>query len=80
MAPRARKWLKLLEEFVAELRIKSKEIVSTDERGAKLELWESQRRFLQAIGQGLDDDVHSFNCLKSRQLGATTISLAIGPE
>jgi len=77
MAPRARKWLKLLEEFVAELRIKSKEIVSTDERGAKLELWESQRRFLQAIGQGLDDDVHSFNCLKSRQLGATTISLAI---
>ena len=77
MAPRAKKWLKLLEDFVAELRIKSKESVSDDERGSKLEMWESQRRFLQVIGQGLDDGVHSFNCLKSRQLGVTTISLAI---
>ncbi len=77
MAPRAKKWLKLLEDFVAELRIKSKESVSDDERGSKLEMWESQRRFLQTVGQGLDDGVHSFNALKSRQLGVTTISLAI---
>jgi hypothetical protein len=77
MPPRSRKWLKLLEDFVAELRIKSKEVVSTDERGAKLEMWESQKRFLHEVGSGLDDDVHSFNALKSRQLGVTTISLAI---
>jgi hypothetical protein len=30
MAPRAKKWLKLLEDFVAELRIKSREIVAED--------------------------------------------------
>ncbi len=77
MAPRSKSWLKLLEQFVSELRIKSKEVVAIDERGAKLDMWESQRRFLKEVGQGLDNGVHSFNCLKSRQLGITTISLAI---
>jgi hypothetical protein len=77
MPPRSKKWLRLLEDFVSELRIRSKEVASIDERGARLEMWESQRRFLREIGQGLDDGVHSFNCLKSRQVGITTLSLAI---
>lgn len=74
---RASKWLSLFQEFVRDLRISSKEITSTDDRGVKLELWESQRRFLSEIATGLDDDIRTFICLKSRQLGITTISLAI---
>lgn len=71
------RWLPLLEEFVADLRIDSKEAVATDDRGVKLELWDSQSRFLNQIGTGLDVGQRTFNCLKSRQLGVTTISLAI---
>lgn len=74
---RASKWLPIFEEFVKDLRIASKEITSTDERGVKLELWESQKRFLKEISSGLDEDIRTFICLKSRQLGITTISLAI---
>jgi hypothetical protein len=77
MAPRSRSWLKLFEKFVEDIRITSKESSSSDERGDRLETWESQRRFLQEIGGGLDDDVHRFNCLKCGAAGITTISLAI---
>ncbi|MDE2096585.1 MAG: hypothetical protein KGL39_05005 [Patescibacteria group bacterium] len=63
------RWLKTFESFAKDLRIKSKEIVSTDERGVPLEMWESQRRFLREVGSGLDAGIHTFNCLKSRQLG-----------
>ena len=71
------KWLRLFEMFVADLRIVSKETVSTDPRGSPLVLWESQRRFLKEVGSGLDSGIHEFYCLKSRQLGCTTVSLAI---
>ena len=74
---RGRGWLKLFEQFVADIRIVSKEVVSDDPRGVPLVLWESQRRFLREVGDGLDGGVHQFNCLKSRQLGVTTVSLAI---
>jgi len=77
VAPRANRWLKLFEQFAEDLRIKSKEAVTQDERGAKMELWDSQRRFLREVGSGLDNDIHTFRCLKSRQLGVTTISLAL---
>ena len=77
MAVRASRWLKTFEQFVDDIRISSKESVSQDERGVKLELWESQRRFMHELGRGLDDGIHAFNCLKSRQLGITTISLAL---
>lgn len=75
--PKPSRWLKLFEEFVQDLRISSKEVVSEDERGTKLDLWESQRRFLDTVGRGLDDDIRIFYFLKSRQLGITTVSLAI---
>ncbi len=71
------KWLRLFEMFVSDIRIVSKEVVSADPRGAPLVLWESQRRFLKEVGEGLDSGIHEFFCLKSRQLGCTTVSLAI---
>ena len=60
MAVKSSKWLKLFETFIADIRISSKESNSQDERGAKLELWESQRLFIQEVGSGLDDDIHKF--------------------
>ena len=74
---KASHWLPIFEAFVKDLRISSKEVSSVDERGVKLNLWESQKRFLREIATGLDDDIRIFLNLKSRQLGITTISLAI---
>lgn len=74
---KASRWVNVFKEFIRDLRISSKEISSQDERGVKLVLWESQRRFLEFVGDGLDDGIRQFNILKSRQLGITTISLAV---
>lgn len=72
-----RKWLPLFEEFVGDLRISSKEETSRDGRGTALALWESQHRFLREVASGLDQGQKIFKVLKSRQLGVTTISLAV---
>lgn len=78
MAPlKSSRWLKQLETFIADIRISSKEVATTDGRGSPLILWESQKRFIREVGEGLDQGVHRFICLKSRQLGVTTVSLAI---
>jgi hypothetical protein len=77
MARRPSKWIDLFLRFVQDARIASKEIVSTDGKGAKLVLWKSQKMFLENIAEGLDDGVRIFYCLKSRQLGITTVSLLI---
>lgn len=77
MTAKPSKWLPIFQEFVGDLRINSKEIISEDDRGVALELWESQIRFLREVALGLDRGVRTFNCLKSRQLGITTVSLAI---
>lgn len=77
MAVKASRWISVFEDFIKDLRISSKEESSEDERGSKLALWQSQRRFLDCVAGGLDDGVRQFFVLKSRQLGATTISLAI---
>lgn len=73
----ASRWIPIFEEFIKDLRINSKEESSEDSRGTPLALWNSQRRFLDFVGHGLDDGIHKFYCLKSRQLGLTTIGLAI---
>jgi hypothetical protein len=39
-------------------------------------LYFGQRRFITAILDGLENDIHDFYCLKSRQLGITTICRA----
>lgn len=72
-----RKWLRALSEFIKHLRIDSKEITAADSGGVKLVLWDSQRLFLENVADGLDDGVRMFYCLKSRQLGISTISLCI---
>lgn len=77
MADRPSNWLKVFQTFADDARISSKEATAFDERGTKLEMWESQRRFLHEVGSGLDRGIRKFYCLKSRQLGITTISLLI---
>ncbi len=73
----AQNWLALFKGFINQLRVQSKEAVSEDQRGAKLELWGSQRRFLEEVCKGLEEGVRTFYCLKARQEGISTITLAI---
>ena len=73
------RWLPLLLKFLEELRIQSKEAPSIDDErgGSKMDLWQSQMMFLETLCDGLEEDVHEFYYLKSRQLGITTIGLSI---
>lgn len=71
---RPTKWIELFHEFIVPLRIFSKEELSEDANGTPLRLWDSQKRFLDEVATGLEDGVRSFTCLKSRQLGITTVS------
>jgi hypothetical protein len=71
------RWMSVIEEFVGEARISSKEVVSEDDRGSPLTLWESQKRYLREIADGLDLGIRTFYCLKGRQEGITTVSLLI---
>lgn len=72
-----KRWIQLFEAFVSELRIETKEQAERDSRGAKLNLWESQRLYMRELATGLELGQRSFCFVKSRQLGITTISLAI---
>lgn len=65
-------WLDLFLEFAAVLTVDSKETG----RGP-LKLYGSQQRFLAELVDGLDRGIHTFVCLKARQLGISTISLAV---
>lgn len=78
MAKSATKWLPLFRKYIKALRIVSKHAESDpDGTGIELKLWTSQTRVLEAICDGLENGVHIFYVLKSRQLGVTTITLAI---
>lgn len=70
-------WIAIFLKFVQYLRIDSKEIQAEDTRGSVLELWTSQKLFLQELAYGLSRGIRVFYCLKSRQLGISTVSLAI---
>jgi hypothetical protein len=70
-------WRPMFRDFITHMRIDSKEVAATDERGTELNMWGSQEIALHEICTGLDDDVRTFIILKARQLGITTISLAI---
>lgn len=72
---KSQRWLEVMLHFIALLRIDSKEVMAVDDRGSKLELWGSQKRFLEAVCKGMDRGIRSFICLKSRQVGLTTLSL-----
>lgn len=68
------RWLPLFLSFVEKLEIDSKEIG----RGFLGEnLYEAQLRFLTEVCEGLDRGIRHFVCLKARQLGISTISLAM---
>ncbi len=67
-------WLPLFLEFISHLTIESKE---TGQTRVGDHLWGSQRRFLVQLANGLDEGIRDFTWLKSRQLGVTTIGLAI---
>jgi hypothetical protein len=62
-------------EFLGYLRINSKE------KGGDYRiidgLYEAQYQFLDTIFDGLAEDIHDYKCLKSRQLGLSTISRAL---
>ena len=70
-------WIEIFLKFISYLRIDSKELQAKDDRGSKLELWTSQKIFLKELAYGLSKGVRIFYVLKSRQLGISTISLAI---
>jgi hypothetical protein len=73
-----KRWLPLFTKFIRNLRIQSKHAESDpDGTGIPLRLWTSQRMALEKIAQGLEDGIHVFYILKSRQLGITTITMAI---
>lgn len=73
-----REWLTLLDRFVHQLRIQSKHVATRPgEPGAPLKMWRSQTRALAAVKKGLEDGIRVFLFLKSRQLGMSTITMAV---
>lgn len=70
-------WLKAFNGFTSQLRIQSKEVRSADGKGAKLNPWLSQKMFIETLADALEHGQRSIYVLKSRQLGVTTISLAV---
>lgn len=71
----ARQWLPLFLEFIERLTIDSKEL--SGPQPLMDHLYRAQYRYLEQICEGLDRGVRHFTCLKARQLGISTISLAI---
>ena len=59
-------------DFLTKITIDSKELGS-----APLDPYFGQRLFLDSVFDGLENDVHWFVVLKARQLGITTVSLAL---
>ena len=64
-------------KFIDKLRIDSKEVAAEDDRGTRLDLWNTQRLFLEQLAEGLIQGRRMVYALKSRQLGISTLTLAI---
>jgi len=71
------RWLPVFLEFITYMSISSKELVGNQRTALSQILYGGQRRFLEEICTGLDNGIHDFKNLKARQLGISTISLAI---
>lgn len=71
------RWLTLFLDYISHMTISSKELDSEHPVPLGDVLYGAQHRFLDEICEGLDRGVHHFVCLKARQLGISTISLAI---
>lgn len=72
--PRGRQsaWLPVFMEFLSHVVIDSKE----DNR-SNIIPYEAQLRFLEEVCDGLDEDIHYFVNLKARQLGISTVMMAL---
>lgn len=66
-------WMPLFLDFLARIKIVSKELTEP----APIDPYGAQIRFLDELCEGLDSGVHMFVCLKARQLGISTIMLAL---
>lgn len=66
-------WLPVFLHFFSLLRIDSKEMLGDE----PVKLYEAQLRFLEQVSSGLQDDCHFFINLKARQLGISTVMLAL---
>ena len=73
MAKPVKVWLPAFIRFIGMIRITSKEA----DEPVPIVPYEAQQRFLRALCDGLDAGVHQFVCLKARQLGISTILLAL---
>ena len=67
-----RAWLPVVQDFCSHLTIDSKETGV-----GPLKLYRGQERFLHEVCDGLDHGIRTFFVLKARQLGISTISLAL---
>jgi hypothetical protein len=67
-------WRSLFQVFLDHLTIESRETGTTT---LGKHLWGSQTRVLDFLAAGMDEGIRDFTILKSRQLGETTICLAI---
>lgn len=70
-------WMDLFADFIGNMTISSKELDSAKPVPLLDVLYTAQYRFLQEVADGLDRGIHDFKCLKSRQMGISTISLAL---
>ncbi len=70
-------WMQCFLEFLGGMTISSKELDSAHPVPLLDVLYTAQYRFLEEIADGLNQGVRTFCCLKSRQLGISTISLAL---
>jgi hypothetical protein len=75
--PSSKRWLAVFNEYLRHLRVQSKFAAGSQDGTVALKLWTSQKTVLEQICDGLDKGIHVFVILKSRQLGVTTITLAI---
>jgi len=68
-------WIDAFTDFARHLKIESKELEGP--QALMDNVYDSQRIFVRNVCEGLEADVHHFICLKARQLGISTISLAL---
>lgn len=71
----AQRWEPHFRDFIGHLSIDSKE--SGISKLTAENIYDAQNRFLAEVCEGLDRNIRHFVCLKARQLGITTISLAM---
>jgi len=71
-------WVSAFRKYAAAVRIQSKHAEEDpDGTGIPLKMWTSQVRVLDQIIDGLQNGIHIFYVLKSRQLGVTTVTLLL---